>query len=44
MLQLTPEEKKAHLWRMLDIFLRRGNKVSALKLNSDWFKIEEAEN
>lgn len=41
MLKLTPEEKKAHLWRMLNIFIMRGNKVSAQKLNSDWFKIEE---
>ncbi len=45
MFQLTPEEKKDHFWRMLDIFLRNGNKISAAKLNRDWFKMnKEAEN
>ena len=39
MFQLTPDEKKDHLWRMLEMFLKRGNKVSAQKLNSDWFKL-----
>ena len=41
MFQLTPEETGQHLWRMLEMFIKHGNKVSAQKLNIDWFKLNK---
>lgn len=41
MFHLTPDEKKDHFWRMLHMFTKRGNKVSAQKLNRDWFKLNK---